>query len=101
VTQDFKKLAKKAFDNIFDLVEKKYQDFDIDYEEDNLIIEVNNLTFVLSIHNPMSQIWLSSPISGAHHFELKKENEEYVWMNTRDESIFLFEKLENELKTLL
>ena len=72
MSQDFKKLAKKALDNIFNLVEKKYQDFDVDFEGENLIIEVNNSTFVLSIHNPMSQIWLSSPVSGAHHFELKK-----------------------------
>ena len=101
MTQDFKKLAKKAFDNIFNLVEEKYQDFDVDYDGENLIIEVNNSTFVLSIHNPMSQIWLSSPVSGAHHFELKKSDEGCEWMNTRDESILLFEKLENELKTFL
>ncbi len=101
MTHDFKKLAKKAFDYIFNLVEEKYQDFDVDYEGENLIIEVNNSTFVLSIHNPMSQIWLSSPVSGAHHFQLKKSNEGYDWMNTRDESILLFEKLENELKTFL
>ena len=40
MSQDFKKISKKALDNIFNLVEEKYQDFDVDFEGENLIIEV-------------------------------------------------------------
>ena len=54
------------------MADKKSQDFDVDFEGENLIIEINDSTFVLSIHNPTQQIWMSSPLSGAHHFEYKE-----------------------------
>ena len=71
---NFQNLAK-TLDDIFNLADKKSQDFDVDFEGENLIIEINDSTFVLSIHNPTQQIWMSSPISGAHHFECKEEGE--------------------------
>ena len=73
---NFQNLAKKTLDDIFNLADKKSQDFDVDFEGENLIIEINDSTFVLSIHNPTQQIWMSSPISGAHHFEYKEEGRE-------------------------
>ena len=69
---NFQNLAKKTLDDIFNLADKKSQDFDVDFEGENLIIEINNSTFVLSIHNPTQQIWMSSPISGAHHFDYRE-----------------------------
>ena len=70
-------------------------------KEENLIIEINNSTFVLSIHNPTQQIWMSSPISGAHHFECKEEGREFKWISTRDNSINLLDKIDLELSSLL
>ena len=100
---EFKKKASETLDDIFNLVELKFNNYEVDYENENLRIDSleGKGTFIVSIHTPTSQIWLSSPISGAHHFELKKSDEGCEWMNTRDESILLFEKLENELKTFL
>ena len=46
-------------------------------------------------------MWLSSPISGAHHFELKSSNELELWINTRDSSINLFDLIIKELDSLL
>ena len=59
------------------------------------------LLFVLSIHNPTQQIWMSSPISGAHHFECKEEGREFKWISTRDNSINLLDKIDLELSSLL
>ena len=98
---NFQNLAKKTLDDIFNLADKKSQDFDVDFEGENLIIEINNSTFVLSIHNPTQQIWMSSPISGAHHFECKEEEREFKWISTRDNSINLLDKIDLELSSLL
>ncbi len=100
MSKEFYNLAKKTFEEIFNYVEENYQDFDIDYDQDNLVIEINELTFILSIHSPSSQIWLSSPVSGAHHFNLKTQDEKISWISTRDESINLLEKLNKELTSL-
>ena len=98
---NFQNLAKKTLDDIFNIVEKKFQDFDVDFEGENLIIEVDNSTFVLSIHNPTQQIWMSSPVSGAHHFEYKEEGNGYKWISTRDDSMNLLEKIHLELSSFL
>ena len=74
--------------------------FDVDFEEENLKIQFDENIFILSIHNPSSQIWLSSPISGAHHFKLITENDFKSWTSTRDKKIKLFDILENELKEI-
>ena len=50
-----------------------------------LKIQKDEKVFILSIHNPTSQIWLSSPLSGAHHFEM--ENNTKKWTDTRDKKI--------------
>ena len=98
---NFQNLAKKTLDDIFNLADKKSQDFDVDFEGENLIIEINDSTFVLSIHNPTQQIWMSSPVSGAHHFEYKEQGSEFKWISTRDSSINLLEKLDMELSSLI
>ena len=98
---DFKILAKKIIDDIFSLVEEKFNNFEVDYEGDNLVIEIaeKNMVFIVSIHEPSSQIWLSSPISGAHHYE-KSKNDSSVWTSTRDSKNNLHDLLEKELRTL-
>ena len=98
---NFQNLAKKTLDDIFNIVEKKSHDFDVDFEGENLIIEIDNSTFVLSIHNPTQQIWMSSPVSGAHHFEPKEVGNNYQWISTRDNSIDLFDRLDKELSSFL
>ena len=98
---NFQNLAKKTLDDIFNIAEKKSPDFDVDFEGENLTIEIDNSTFVLSIHNPTQQIWMSSPVSGAHHFEYKEEGSNYQWNSTRDNSIDLFDKLDTELSSFL
>ena len=69
---EFKIEAKKILDELFSFVENEFDNFDVDYEDENLVIQTfdEKRTFILSLHEPSSQIWLSSPITGAHHFEL-------------------------------
>ena len=60
------------------MVENDYDDLDVDFEEENLKIEKDEKVFIVSIHNPTSQIWLSSPISGAHHFEITNNTKNWI-----------------------
>ena len=47
----------------------------------------DNKTYVISFHEPMSQIWYSSPVSGAHHFDINVSNKESSCISTRDHNI--------------
>ncbi len=95
---DFKQKAQITLDEIFSLVESKYKDFEVDYEDENLRIDSieNEDIYIISIHAPTSQIWLSSPLSGAHHFQISS-SAPFIWVSTRDKSIELFNLIEQEL----
>ena len=95
---EFKKIALETLDDIFNLVESNFDNYEVDYEDENLKIESleGKGTFIVSIHTPTSQIWLSSPISGAHHFE-SKSPESIEWTSTRDANINLKQLIIKEL----
>ena len=95
---EFKKKALDTLDDIFNLVESEFDNFEVDYEDENLRIDSleGRGTFIVSIHSPTSQIWLSSPISGAHHFE-NKSKDSVEWISTRDTNINLKQLIIKEL----
>ena len=95
---EFKKIALETLDDIFNLVESNFYNYEVDYEDENLKIESleGKGTFIVSIHTPTSQIWLSSPISGAHHFE-SRSPESIEWISTRDANINLKQLIIKEL----
>ena len=95
---EFKKKALDTLDDIFNLVESKFDNYEVDFEDENLRIDSleGKGTFVVSIHTPTSQIWLSSPISGAHHFE-SRSPESIEWISTRDANINLKQLIIKEL----
>ena len=95
---EFKKKASETLDDIFNLVESKFDNYEVDYEDENLRIDSleGKGTFILSIHTPTSQVWLSSPLSGAHHFE-SRSSESVEWISTRDSNINLKQLIIKEL----
>ena len=95
---EFKKIALETLDDIFNLVESNFDNYEVDYEDENLRIDSleGKGTFIVSIHSPTSQIWLSSPISGAHHFE-SRSSESVEWISTRDSNINLKQLIIKEL----
>lgn len=68
-----------AFKYLQDLCDKFEHDWDTDYTEGALIIEHPKGQFLLNYHGTMDQIWLSSPITGAHHFIYNS----HQWLCTR------------------
>ena len=97
MSEDFKKIAQNVLNEIFSLIEEDFENFEVDYEEENLKFEDGSMVYFVSIHELTSQIWLSSPKSGAHHFEMKKNKSRIFWVSTRDDSIELFDLIKNEL----
>ena len=95
---EFKKKASETLDDIFNLVESKFDNYEVDYEDENLRIDSleGKGTFIVSIHTPTAQIWLSSPLSGAHHFE-SRSPESIEWISTRDKNINLKQLIIKEL----
>ena len=94
---EFKKKAQETLDEIFNIIESRYKDYEVDFEDENLRVESlkNGNTYIISIHSPTSQIWLSSPLSGAHHFEMMS-SDSLDWVSTRDKSIKLIKLIEEE-----
>ena len=95
----FLKLASKTLNDIFEIFNNYESNLEIDFVENNITIETENgKVFVISIHEPTSQIWLSSPVSGAHHFNYH-ENNRKKWISTRDKSIEIFSILKKEIES--
>ena len=96
MSDSFLFIAKETINAIFEDLSKNFEHLELDFVENNLNIELENgKVFIISIHEPTTQIWLSSPYSGAHHFKwIKGDN---IWKSTRDENINLKELLKKEI----
>lgn len=53
---------------------------DLDYDEGAGILTIitpQEITFVLSMHRPSSQLWLASPLSGGLHFDFSASDQDW------------------------
>lgn len=55
--------------------------------------------YVVNKHSPNRELWLSSPVSGAWHFQYDEDAD--AWCSTRDRDIVLTAVLERELAVTL
>lgn len=74
------KIAENFINQIFDWVELS-DAFDADINGLELMIKTNRGIYQINYHGVTKQIWVSSPLSGAHHFQYK----EPMWLSTRDQ----------------
>jgi CyaY protein len=68
---DFSKLSETEIQRIYDKIEEIDSDYklEVDLLDGILTIETDGgKQFIINKHNASMQIWLSSPVSGAHHF---------------------------------
>lgn len=70
MTASFANAAAALLDRLADRLETALADVaEVDYEAGILQIEIDGAgTWVVNRHAPTAQIWMSSPVSGAHHF---------------------------------
>ena len=85
MNKDIIKIAKESLENLLNLIQEKYENLDVDLIDNVLNIETSdNQVLVVNLHEPTSQIWYSSPLSGALHFRF--EGKKSTWVNTRDDT---------------
>lgn len=74
---------------------------DLNYSDGVLTIDTTNGSFVLNKQAPNVQLWLSSPVSGPHHYNMITAADGTVtWISDRDQHN-LATKLEAELTEVL
>ncbi len=68
--------------NIFDQLDSQIPfDWDLEFGEKSLTIDTGSGgVFLVNYHEPTNQLWLSSPVTGAHHFSYTDNS----WQSTRN-----------------
>lgn len=79
----FHQLADETIENLSDSIDEALgDDLDVDLESGILTIELDSgEQFIINKHGPNRQLWLSSPVSGASHYDFDEDNE--TWTSTR------------------
>ena len=83
---EFEALAQRALEKLAEIMEQA-GDFDVELEGGVLTIEVDEVgTFLVNKHAPLQQLWYSSPLSGASHYDFDPGGE--GWVSSRGEGTF-------------
>lgn len=79
----FQSAADGTLADLMDKLEEALGDqFDIDLEAGVLTIELESgAQYLINKHAPMRQLWLSSPVSGAGHYDY--DNTRDTWIDSR------------------
>jgi frataxin len=91
----FPAVADEALEQLMEMLEDAVGDrLDVDLQGGILTIELESGgQYVINKHAPNRQIWMSSPVSGATHFDFDNDGD---WVGTRGQGK-LHEILANEL----
>ena len=67
---NFTKLAEETIALIADTIENEDRDclIEVDFQRDILNLATHQGVYVINKHSAAKEIWLSSPVSGPHHF---------------------------------
>lgn len=93
---DFHVVADETLETISSAIEEADEDgvLEVDVMEGVLTIELDDeRQFVLNKHEPTSQLWLSSPISGASYYEYDENIEDWISSNGQELHPLLREEL--------
>ena len=82
----FHKLADQLLARLNATLEDGLEDADVDLRGGILTVEFDDgRQYVINKHAPTRQVWLSSPVSGATHFE--HDPARGIWRSTRGEAV--------------
>jgi frataxin len=96
----FHRIAEKTISGLAEIIDVDLGD-EIDVEEQNEILTLvlpDGGQYIINKNAPLKQIWLSSPRSGAWHFDWDAAAER--WRSTRGEKIALDDLLIGELEAI-
>ncbi len=94
----FIKAAQQTLEELFEKLDEQYGDT-LDVEEDGeslSLVTDDGRTWLLNIQKHHEELWLSSPITGGHHYCFKGG----AWVNTKDPDSQLETFLLNELEQI-
>ncbi len=81
----FESLAEATLERLAEQIEQALDEVDVELRGGILTVELEDgRTYVINKHAPNRQIWLSSPVSGAAHFD--HDPQAGVWRSTRSEA---------------
>ncbi|MBN8828838.1 MAG: iron donor protein CyaY [Sphingobacteriia bacterium] len=80
----FNKIANETFNQIIEISDRK--EFDYDLINDVLCIYTTHGEYVVNKHAPTEQVWLSSPMSGGHHFIWDQNLKS--WISAKGQELF-------------
>jgi CyaY protein len=83
------------FEYCASIIEKDFSQFDFDQESEKITVYTPKGILLINWHGVAKEIWVSSPVSGAHHFFFH----EGIWVNTRTKTKFK-EQIKEELSIL-
>lgn len=83
---EFNEHYKVIIDLIAETIEEadKADEIDVDINADILSIENKAGTYVINRQSPLKEIWLSSPVSGPHHFKCMEGR----WVSSKNGDLF-------------
>jgi frataxin len=92
----FHRLGDETIETLADVIDEALgDDMDVDLESGILTLELDSgEQFVINKHGPNRQIWMSSPVSGASHYDYDEDTES--WRSTRGATT-LHEQLATDL----
>ncbi|WP_238318393.1 iron donor protein CyaY [Thalassospira australica] len=79
----FHQIADETIETLSDVIDDVLgDDLEVDLQSGILTIELDSgEQFIINKHGPNRQVWLSSPVSGASHYDFDEDNE--TWTSTR------------------
>lgn len=97
--QHFKSIAHQTLSHLLEMIDTHYSFImEADIDGDALIIDIQGVgQYVIHLHNVLHQLWVSSPLSGAHHYLYDEKTKK--WLSTRDH-LSLSDLIEKEFFTL-
>lgn len=79
---EFHQRADQKLEFLQDHIESLLEDADVDLLDETLtVILTSGQQYIINKHAPTQQIWVASPVSGAHHFRYDGQGD--VWCNVR------------------
>jgi frataxin len=96
----FHQIADRTINRLAEVIEADLGDeIDVDVQNEILSLDLpDSGQYIVNKNAPLKQIWLSSPRSGAWHFQWDAELEQ--WLSTRGEKVALDALLVDELSQI-
>lgn len=100
MTAAFKNHALRLLQSVGAQLETAHPHLEVEENQESIEIHLQNgMVFLITLNTPLQQIWLSSPVSGAHHyaFDIKAHR----WLSTRIDQDEILDRLGLELSSVI